>query len=188
MPVAGPEQVLVPFPPPLPQQLNSLKLFQIVNKMLTRNINNFIFHLCQYKEKSSRGITRSRALHVLHSPRLKRDYLRPDVFLSKKKKMKKKPRCPLGSSHILTLEAAGLRQPGGWSVWKCKISGLASGRLFMSSPAHPSYLHQHSPGWLIDSNTALASFPSEANVTDVYTLPGGELGGGVGSQSSFFPV
>lgn len=46
----------------------------------------------------------------------------------------------------------------------------------MSSTAHPSYLQQHSPGWLIDSNTALAYFRLEANVTAVYTLPGGGQG------------
>lgn len=95
--------------PRLPQQLNSLKLFQIVNKMLTCNINNFIFHLCQYKEKSSRGITRSRALHVLHSPRLKRDYLRPDVSLSKEKKKGKEKKTTLSARKQPHLDARSSR-------------------------------------------------------------------------------
>lgn len=89
-PEAGPERLLVPFFPSASAIKHSLKLFQLVKKMLTWNIYNFIFHLCQYKEKSSRGITWSGALHVLHSPRLKRDYPRPDVSLSKKKKYRGK--------------------------------------------------------------------------------------------------
>lgn len=61
----------------------------------------------------------------------------------------------------------------------------------MSSTLHPSYLQQYSPRWLIDSNTALASFRSEANVMAVYTPPvlgGGGVGGPVGIQSSILPV
>lgn len=53
-------------------------------------------------KKSSWGITWSRALHVLHSKRLRRDYPRPDVSLSKEKEKKNTSR-PLRSSHILLL-------------------------------------------------------------------------------------
>lgn len=168
-------------------------------KILTRTIHNFIFHLCQYKEKRSRGITRNRALHLLHSARLKREYPRPDVSLSKEKKkhirkkksamlsLKRQPHLDAQSSRASAASAAGASEI-------CKISGLGRGRLFMSSTLHPSYLHQHSPRWLIDSNTALASFRSEANVRAVHALPAGGRrkgwggGGGVGSQSSIFPV
>lgn len=57
-------------------------------------------------KRSSRGITWSRALHALQGRRLKRDYPRPDVSLSKEKEKKKKRKetcSPLRSSHILLL-------------------------------------------------------------------------------------
>lgn len=65
-------------------------------------------------KKSSQGITWRRALHVLHSRRLRRDYPRPDVSLSKEKTC-----CPLRSSHILPLgkrQAAGRRRSVVWSI------------------------------------------------------------------------
>lgn len=66
------------------------------------------------EKKSSWGITWGRALHVLHSKRLRRDYPRPDVSLSKEKNMpsaKKQPYPAAGKR-----QAAGRRRLAVWSI------------------------------------------------------------------------
>lgn len=65
-------------------------------------------------KKSSWGITWSRALHVLHSRRLRRDYPKPDVSLSKEKNMlsaKKQPYRAIGKR-----QAAGRRRSAVWTI------------------------------------------------------------------------
>lgn len=130
-------------------------------------------------KRSSRGITWSRALHALQGRRLKRDYPRPDVFLSKEKK--KETCSPLRSSHILLL-LVSVKQ---WGVG-ARLSA-ASHRLSLNvqdfrfrtwlplkAVDTSSIMLQTFPSWLTDGNAALASVCSETDVMPVYAFLRGE--------------
>ena len=105
--------------------LDELQPFATVRVCITKSKHAVYFILPAFLalsggKRAVGGITWSRALHVLHSRRLRRDYPRPDVSFSKWK-----TRCPLRSSHILPLVSVKQQGVGG------RLSG-ASRRLSLN--------------------------------------------------------